>query len=227
MLVILPGLLCNSVMFTEQLTAFPQSRCIDGYYGCCSRLDEMADYALARSPERFTLFGHSMGARVAFEILRKAPERVDRLVLADTGMHGVRPGEREKRYALRDLGRAQGMEALVDAWLPPMLSDANKDNSRLTSPLREMCVTAGIEAYERQIDALLHRPDVRSVLASVQCPTLVLVGSEDVWSPVEQHREIAGLIPAAQLEVIAGAGHMMPAESPEAMNAIVEAWLQT
>jgi len=65
------------------------------------------------------------------------------------------------------------------------------------------------------------------VLVGVRCPTLVLVGSEDIWSSIEQHRAIAELIPRAQLKVINGAGHMMPAESPEVMNSIVKAWVQT
>jgi pimeloyl-ACP methyl ester carboxylesterase len=61
--------------------------------------------------------GHSMGARVALEVLRLAP-RVERLILADTGVHPLRAGERESRYALRDLGRAEGIEKLVDACFP-------------------------------------------------------------------------------------------------------------
>jgi pimeloyl-ACP methyl ester carboxylesterase len=118
MFVILPGLLCDSRMFRAQLDGFANSMCIDGFYPSCTSLEDMAAYALEHMPDRCTVLGHSMGARVALEVLRLAPERVERLILADTGVHPLRAGERESRYALRDLGRAEGIEKLVDAWLP-------------------------------------------------------------------------------------------------------------
>ena len=105
-LVILPGLICDSRMFGETLAAFPESRVMGGFYGGADRIEAMADHVLARMPARAALLGHSMGARVALEIIRKTPDRVERLALVDTGVHPVKPGEREGRYRLRDLGRA-------------------------------------------------------------------------------------------------------------------------
>ena len=217
--------MCDSRMFRGQLDTFANSLCIDGYYGSCSRLEDMAAYALERMPGKFILFGHSMGARVALEILRRVPSRVERLVLADTGTHPVRPDELEKRNALRDFARAQGMAAMVDQWLPPMLGESAKQNENLTAELRAMCIAAGVGCYERQIEALLNRPKVDTLLGGIRCPTLVLVGREDKWSSVEQHRDIAAAIPGSRLEVIDGAGHMMPAEQPGRLNAILHSWL--
>lgn len=225
MLVILPGLLCDARMFESQLDAFPHSICIDGFYGSCTSIEDMAMYALKQIPGQCTLFGHSMGARVALEVLRIAPERVERLIIADTGIHPVRPGEREKRYALRDLGRVHGIEKLVDNWLPPMLGEKSKLNDGLVRQLRTMSISAGLGCYDRQMEALLSRPEVETLLPKVRCPTLVLVGSEDAWSSVEQHRVIAGSVLGAQLEVIDHAGHMMPAEQPAKLNEVLQAWM--
>lgn len=225
MLVILPGLLCNSTMFAGQLRAIPDSKCIDGFYGGSRRLEEMARYVVERCPERMTLLGHSMGARVAFEIIRRVPERVERLIVADTGIHPVKPEEREKRHALLDHGRTYGIEALVDQWLPPMLAERSLKNDALVRALRAMCIKAGLASYERQIEALLHRPEVAPLLPHIACPTLVVVGREDRWSPVGQHEEIASSIPRADLSIVEGAGHMMPAEAPDAFNQLVTAWL--
>jgi pimeloyl-ACP methyl ester carboxylesterase len=95
MFVILPGLLCDSRMFRAQLDGFANSMCIDGFYPSCTSLEDMAAYALEHMPDRCTVLGHSMGARVALEVLRLAPERVERLILADTGVHPLRAGERK------------------------------------------------------------------------------------------------------------------------------------
>lgn len=223
-LVILPGLMCDSRMFLHQLAAFG-GRCVDGFYGGADSIGAMVDYALDRMPARCALLGHSMGARVALELYRRAPERVARLALADTGVHPVRPGEAEKRFALRDLGRRDGMGAMVDQWLPPMIGPAHAGDRALYAALRAMSVDAGLATYEAQINALLTRPDAAPVLPTITCPTAVIVGRDDQWSPVSQHQEMEAAIPGARLFIIDKAGHMAPAEELAAFNDALRAWL--
>lgn len=222
---ILPGLLCNLSMFSATMGIFPGATGIDDFYGRETTLAGMADHALAQAPDRFVLLGHSMGARVALEIMRRVPERVEALVLADTGIHPARPGEREKRYALRDIGRDQGFPALVDTWLPPMLTPAALADTGLVDGLRAMCLSAGQARFEEQIEALLARPEVEDLLPAITVPTLSIVGELDRWSPPVQHERIAALIPGAALSIIAGAGHMLPAENPQAFNAAIARFL--
>ncbi|MGD9809871.1 MAG: alpha/beta fold hydrolase, partial [Sphingobium sp.] len=194
--------------------------------GGASRIEDMADYALANMPPRCALLGHSMGGRVALEIYRKAPRRVQRLALACTGIHPVQPGEEDGRHRLRDLGRTDGIGALVDSWLPPMIATAGRTDTDLIDVLRSMCVDAGLSTYENQIAALLNRPSVAGLLPSIACPAFVIAGSEDEWAPVCQHKTIAAAIPGAKLRIIEGAGHMAPAEMPDAFNAIIREWLK-
>jgi pimeloyl-ACP methyl ester carboxylesterase len=222
---LVPGLICDFRIFQGQLVAFPGSAV--GDCGDARSIPEMAQRVLASAPERFVLLGHSMGARVALEIYRQAPERVGGLALASTGIHAVRPGEREKRYALRDIGRKQGMAALVDAWLPPMLGEAGSSDPALVERLRGMCIDAGLRRFEGQIEALLSRPEVEDLLPRIVVPTLVAVGSEDQWAPPGQHAAFAALIPCAHFVVIEGAGHMLPAEKPAELNAAIAEWLGT
>lgn len=224
-LLILPGLLCDSRMFGETLAAIPGARVVDGFYGGADRIAAMADHVIAHMPDRCALLGHSMGARVALEVVRKVRDRVDRLALADTGVHPVRPGEREGRYRLRDIGRTQGMAALVAQWLPPMMGFAALRDAALMDRLYAMCVSAGLPIFEAQIAALLERPSVDTLLPAIACPTDILVGRQDQWSPVAQHEVIAAAIPGARLRVVDHAGHMMPAESPLAFNHYVRDWL--
>lgn len=223
-LLLLPGLICDARIFAAQLRAFPEACGFPGY-GAADSLADMAQRVLAEAPARFALLGHSMGARVALEIMRVAPERVTRLALVSTGVHLPREGEAAKRYALRDLGRSDGMGALVDAWLPPMFAPAHEQDTALLAPLRQMCIDVGLASFEAQIAALLRRPEVESLLPAIRCPTLIAVGREDRWSPPEQHAHIAALVPHARLVEIEGAGHMLPVEAPDALNAEITSWL--
>lgn len=223
-MLLLPGLICDERIFAAQLSHFPQAQAAADY-GDAATLEEMARRVLAAAPARFALLGHSMGARVAVEIVRQAPARVTRLALASTGMHLPRDGEAAKRYWLRDLGRTKGHEALVDAWLPPMIGPASAFDHALHARLRAMCVEAGLDKFEAQIAALLARPATEDVLGAVAVPTLIAVGADDRWSPPAQHRAIAALISHARLVVIPSAGHMLPAERPAAFNAAIADWL--
>ena len=69
------------------------------------------------------------------------------------------------------------------------------------------------------------RPDNRPLLASIRCPTLVVVGREDVLTPPDLSREIAAGIPGARLEIVADCGHLSTMERPEAVNRLLRTWL--
>jgi len=92
-------------------------------------------------------------------------------------------------------------------------------------PLKAMVARATPQQHERQIRALLGRRDARTMLPDIACPTLVMVGLQDRWSPLAQHEEIAAAIPAAELVVIENSGHMTPVEQPEAVSRALLAWL--
>ncbi len=224
MLILLPGLICDASIYAAQTAAFADAKAIDGY-GTADSLEEMARIALSQCPERFDLFGHSMGGRVALEVFRLAPERVRRLALVSTGVHPVQPGEREKREALIAIGREKGAEALVDAWLPPMVAPERLEEEDLMVPMRDMCVRAGTQVFEAQIAALLGRPEVETLLPTIACPTLVMTGEKDSWSGPAQHEKIAAAIPTSELVIVPGSGHMIMAEAPEAVNAAIADWL--
>lgn len=226
-LYLLPGLICDETVWAGQVQSLADFRPVAiGGYGNARSLVRMAVQVLESAPERISVAGHSMGARVALEMYRLAPERIERLALLDTGVHPLAPGETEKRMALFELGQREGMEVLVDAWLPPMIHPDRRGDRALMQRLREMCLRAGLEQFENQMNALLDRPEVRSLLAGISCPTLIGVGSDDGWAPVDQHREIAGAIPGATLVIFDHAGHMSPAETPDQVSEALRQWLE-
>jgi pimeloyl-ACP methyl ester carboxylesterase len=223
-LLMVPGLLCDARVFEPQSASLANATALAGH-GTRDSLGEMAEAILADAPPRFALLGHSMGARVAIEIWRRAPERIDRLALVSTGTHLPREGEAAKRHALLDLGRREGAGALVDAWLPPMFAPSHRGDAALVDPIRTMCVEQGVDAYAAQIAALLTRPEIDSLLPAIGVPVLVAVGEHDGWATPEQHAAFAAQVPGATLTIIPGAGHMLPVEAPGPFNAAIRDWL--
>jgi pimeloyl-ACP methyl ester carboxylesterase len=225
MLLLLPGLICDARVFAPQLAAFADARAVNGY-GTADSLPEMARVALAQAPARFDLFGHSMGARVALEVFRLAPERVRRIALCSTGVHPLGADEPRKRRDLQAAGHARGYEALVDAWLPPMVAEANRADAALYAPMRRMCLDQNQQIFDAQIEALLGRPEQARLLERIECPALVMTGELDAWSPPAQHAAMAERIADSTLVIVPGAGHMLPLEAPGAVNQAITDWLQ-
>lgn len=226
-LYLLPGLLCDKTVWAHQAANLDDAASdirIPSFYGFDS-LTAMAASVLANAPDRFAVAGHSMGGRVALEIMRLAPARVSHLALLDTGIHPRKASEAESRGALVDLARHEGMNAVCDTWLPPMVAPRRHGDIALMQAMREMICRANPDIFEGQQKALLNRPDAAAGLGGITCPVLVAVGREDGWSPPAQHEEIAAKIPGSVLIVFEGSGHMAPMEVPEAVTGALRNWL--
>jgi pimeloyl-ACP methyl ester carboxylesterase len=72
---------------------------------------------------------------------------------------------------------------------------------------------------------LLARPDTTPLLAQIRCPTLLLCGRDDAWSPPARHQFMHERIAGSRLVVIEQCGHMSTMEQPGAVNAALAAWL--
>jgi protocatechuate 4,5-dioxygenase alpha subunit len=224
--VLLPGLLCDATVWAAQVEALkPHASVTVADFSQLDSLEDMARAALALRQGPLVAIGHSMGARVALEMVRAAPERIARLALLDTGIHPVREGEEANRQILVDLAFEEGMTALADRWLPPMVHEARVQDPGLIEPLKAMVIRATPEQQQRQIRALLNRPDSRDLLPTIRCPVLVMVGRQDRWSPLAQHQEMTALIPNAELVVIENSGHMSPVEQPDQVSRALLRWL--
>lgn len=227
-LFLLPGLLCDETVFAPQAAGLadicdvrvPDLR---GF----SSMKDMAQHVLDQAPERFSVAGFSMGGRVAFQIMAMAPERIERFCVFDTGTGALAPGEEAKRQAIIDLAWREGMEALAASWLPPMLHPRRRNDPAFVEPLTAMVLRSTPEIHEKQIRALVTRPDARPVLPTIRCPTLIACGREDEWSPPAQHEAMAAAIPGARLVVIEDSGHFLPLEQPEAFTRALRDWMLT
>jgi len=225
-LILVPGLLCDRLVWRETIAAFTATH--DIVVPVLDDLDTipaMAARLLSTAPRTFALAGHSLGGRIALEVLRQAPQRVSALALLDTGVHPCSVGEPQQRQVLLDIAATQGMRAVARAWLPPMVHPARRAEPAFMEPLEAMIARRTPRTFRNQVTALLDRPDATPVLGSIRCPTCVICGRQDEWSPPAQHESIAARISDAQLTVIDDAGHMAPCERPEAVVTELRRWL--
>ncbi len=224
--VLLSGLLCDETFWSDipqRLAAVAASQVVS--FRGFSSIAAMAQHVLEVAPERFAVAGHSMGGRVALEIIRAAPRRITGLALLNTSVHAVRDGEPQSRSHLLRIAQEQGMSALAAEWLPPMMGSDAARAAELMPRLCAMIQRFTAEAYAGQVSAMLNRPEVLSLLPRITVPTLLLSGSDDAWSPVSQQQSIRRRIPHATLFEIHGAGHMAPLERPDAVAVALREWL--
>ena len=225
-LILVPGLLCDATIWNAQVTALAARHdVIVPVLDTFDSIPRMATALLEHAPPRFALAGHSLGGRIALEVIRQSPTRVTRLALLDTGVHPCRPAEPPRRYELLALADREGMTAVAREWLPPMVHPARHGDPTVMLPLAAMVERRTPASFRNQVMALLNRPDATAVLGTIHCPTLVLCGREDGWSPLVQHEEIAAAIPGSRLSVIDDCGHMAPFERPAEVSGALEDWL--
>jgi len=228
---LLSGLLCDETIWQPQIAGLSHlARLEVPDYRDCRSLAAMAQTVLARAPERFAVAGHSMGGRVAMQVLAELERRGESgrlagIALLDTAAGGPAPNEAAKRRPLVERAYAEGMQALVEAWLPPMVHPDRLADRGLMAPLEEMIRRTTPRQFEGQVEALLGRPDVRPLLPRIACPAMVLCGREDAWRTVEEHEAMARLIPGVQFDVVPRCGHMATVERPEAVNAALARWI--
>jgi len=230
-LILVPGVLCDGTVWTHQATALRTLAEVHvAELAHRDSLGAMADALIATAPARFAIAGHSMGGRVALEVVRRVPERIQGLALLSTGFEPLPPGERGEREAqgrLRMVSRARelGMHALGIAWLQGMVLPARLSERALVEKILTMIERRTPEIYESQTRAMLTRPDASDVLTSIKCQTLVLCGRQDTWSPLERHRRMATLIAGSRLAIIEECGHMSTMERPDAVTHELQTWL--
>ncbi len=193
-------------------------------------MDRIADDAAALldriGAERAVVGGCSMGGYAALAFVRRHPQRLAGLVLQDTRAGADGDEARSSRLALAERVLAQGAVAAADAFLPRLLGETTqRERPELAAQLRERILGARPEAIAAALRGLAGRPDSRGTLATIQVPTLVLVGQEDLLTPPAEAEAIARGIAGARLALVPRAGHLASLENPAAVNEQLDAFL--
>ncbi len=226
-LILLPGMLCDAELFSHQTRHLSDVAAVE--VGDIMRDDSvvaMARSLLESAPDRFSLAGLSLGGIVAFEVLRQAPGRVERLALLDTSARAPRRDQLESWHTFAAL-TAQGRfgEVAEKHLLPVQIHPDRRHDAALAKTILRMAENVGEEAFLRQLSAQEGRPESREDLANIPCPTLVVTGRQDALSSMEMHEEIASTVPDATLVVIEECGHLSSLEQPQAVTALLRYWM--
>jgi pimeloyl-ACP methyl ester carboxylesterase len=224
-LFLLPGLLCDASVWEHQRVALADHA--DVHIPAFRGLSSFRDMALAilkYAPDRFSVVGHSMGGRVAFELMHLVPDRIDKFAVLSVGVHPVQPGEAARRMVLVDLAEREGMAALADAWIPPMVHSSRQRDTALVGKIREMVLRSTPHDHRCLIEAALTRADQSLYLPAITHKVLLLCGADDAWSPLVQHQRIQQQLATSELHTVAAAGHMVTMEQPAAVSRVLVDW---
>lgn len=224
--VLLPALLCNAGLFIHQVKYLEdRTEFFIPDMSLDTDIQTTAKRILDQAPPQFALGGISMGGYVAFEILRQAPERVLTLALLDTTPLPDTETTRQKRLEMIEVAQTEGIGAIIEGALLNIVAPQHKDNPLIREVLTHMAHETGIQGYINEQRVIMSRPDSRSLLANIKCPTMVCVGQQDKTSTPEIMQEMANAIPGAIYTEIANSGHLSPIEAPMAITGAFDYWL--
>ncbi len=225
-LVLLPGLLNTRRVFEQQIEALSDiADCVVPELWRHDTIGAMADAALALAPPTFALAGFSMGGYVAFEILRRATQRVERLALMDTQATPDSAESTKRRRALLEqtkIGRFHGVQRTL---LPQLVHSRHIDDKSISQPIFDMAQEIGADGFVREQRAIIDRADSRRMLVDIDIPTVVIVGRQDQVTPLPRSEEMAADIADSRLVVLEECGHMSPLEKPAEVTAALRRWL--
>jgi pimeloyl-ACP methyl ester carboxylesterase len=186
-------------------------------------MGEWAEDVLALTDAPVLPVGASMGGYLAFELWRRAAERIPAIVLADTRAQAESPEGREGRERTIAEIRAGGAEALWRGLEDRVLAAGASREVRERA--RELALGRKPDELLAAVEAIRDRPDSTETLATLSVPALVVVGEEDAIVPLADAAALANALPQGRLRSIPGAGHLAPLERPEAFAAVVSAFL--
>jgi len=224
--VLIPGLMADARVFLPQIVGLGALRAMQVALATQGEtVEAMSAAVLAAAPAGFALIGHGLGGDVALDVVRRAPDRVSRVVLIATDPLSEPPqaaAAREARIVAARSGRLA--EAMLDE-IPAAALAEGPWRDDVLALVRDMALGLGEGVFVRQSRALQRRPDQQKTMRRVRIQALIVAGAADTLVPVRRQEFIAGLMPFATLHRIEGAGHLPMLEQPEAVTAALEAFL--
>jgi 3-oxoadipate enol-lactonase len=215
-------------VIAPDLRGFGGSVVSDGAVEMGRHAEDLADLLDALGVrEPVVLCGLSMGGYVAFAFVQRHARRLAGLVLCDTKATADDAAAAEGRLQMAERVLADGNASVAEAMLPKLLGpETLASRPGVVAAVRRMILSApprGIAAAQR---GMARRPDVTALLARIAVPTLAIVGEHDAIAPPATMRALAAAIPGSRFVQVAGAGHIAPMESPDAVNAALREFLR-
>lgn len=187
-------------------------------------LAAILDFLQVREP--VVLCGLSMGGYIAWQFVRKYRSRLRGLVLCDTRARADTPEVVENRLKVASVVIENGLQPVAETMLPKALGPKTfADRPEVIDAVRGMMLSSDPSGVAAASRGMATRHDMTQLLPTIDLPTLVIVGSDDALTPVDEMRGMAAAIPGAQFQVIPDAGHLAPLENPAVFNAALADFL--
>lgn len=224
-LVMLPGSLCDARVFAaqrRQLRGVCRVWPVD--YRLLDRREDWLDGLLRSLPDRFSLAGFSLGGLWALEILRRVPQRVERVALIASNAQPASAVARQRSRKLWRLWRHRGAGVVADG-LKPGYFHHPADRRRHAATVRSMALATPSSAAAAEFRWAAHRPDSHRVLAGFAGPVLIVSGHKDRLCPPDWQRAMVDAQPSAQWLSLPRVGHFVPLEAPAALGGALRHWM--
>lgn len=190
--------------------------------------DDLAHLLDQLHVDKVVLVGCSMGGYIAFAFWRRHKDRVRALVLADTRAGADSDETLARRRQLIENARVEGATAVANLQIASIVGKTTREKHPDTyDAVHRMMAQASVEGIVGALEAMMLRPDSTPLLPTIDVPVLIMVGEEDVPTPVKEARAMHERIPGSWLEVIAQAGHLSNMERPAAFNHVLTEFLVT
>ncbi len=189
--------------------------------------DDVARLLDAHAVDRAVVGGTSMGGYATMALLRRHPDRVAGVVLADTtAAADAEPARQNRERIARAVVEDGSVDVVLADVFPRLLGDTSEQSRpEVVARVREWVASAAPEAVAWAQRAMAARPDSFATLRDCGVPGLVMVGDEDRITNVEAAQAMAKALPRGELAVLPGSGHLSPVETPEAFAFAVAGWL--
>lgn len=193
--------------------------------GADESITGMATRALDAAPVRFNLVAHAMGGFVAFDILRRAPERVAKVALLSTLAPADTATQTERRLGYAKLVEEGRFDQVVEERIPILLHKDRRSDAALLQRVRRMAQDTGAERFLKQQRAIMTREDSRPALAAIHCPTLIVAGADDDIANPAHQADMHAAIPGARRETLPHCGHLVTLERIDLLAPLMADWL--
>lgn len=212
---------------TLDLRGFGQSSAPPGPYSMDQMAADVRGLMSVLDIEKAVLVGLSMGGYIALAFYRNYPEAVRALVLADTRASADTHEARLRRLKSADKAETVGSRAIADDMVPMLVGRTTLESrASIVERVRSMIEANSPQGIAGAQRAMAVRRDSTYILAGVDFPVLIMVGSEDTLTPIVEAESLRNGIAGARLCLVEDAGHLSNIERPEEFNRILTEFIK-